>query len=146
MFRIILEIVEFIAVVTLWLCYRKEHKALINYKESGIKPAMNKIKEIEAPVLDMEKKLYSLNKFRTYLAQFLEEFYGKKYKTITQAKKHDMRLKLLPLISILHEGQLQIVTTDATQEEKIEKLKISFNGLTEETLDTVINDVLDIIL
>lgn len=147
MFKTILNIVEFICVVVLWIEYRKLYKKYTYYKDKSMEPVIHKLKTEEAPVLDTEKRLYAKERFKGIISTFLEEFYGKTYKTITNKRKRDMRLNLIPLLPILQNSNIEIKLTDLTIEEKLEKLKADFNAYTEESDSiNIINDILDIIL
>lgn len=144
-FSVILEIVEFIAVVILYLCYRNEHKIVENYR--GLLSALSKLKVSEKPVLDEEKIKYAKDRFRAILSTFLEEFYSKKNKSITQSKKHDLRCEIVPLLPVLLEVIPEVQLTDSSVEEKVEKLKMDFNAHTEESdMSILVCDILDIIL
>lgn len=144
-FSVILEIVEFIAVVILYLCYRNEHKIVENYR--GLLSALSKLKVSEKPVLDEEKIRYAKERFKTILSTFLEEFYSKKSKSITQNKKHNLRCDIVPLLPVLLEVIPDVQLTDASVEEKVEKLKMDFNAYTEESdMSILVCDILDIIL
>lgn len=147
MFKTILNIIEFICVVVLWIEYRKLYKKYTYYKDKSMEPVIHKLKTEEAPVLDTEKRLYAKERFKGIISTFLEEFYGKTYKTITNKRKRDMRLNLIPLLPILQNSNIEVKLTDLTIEEKLEKLKADFNAYTEESdsID-IINDILDIIL
>lgn len=147
MFNTILNIIEFICVVVLWIEYRKLYKKYTYYKDKSMEPVIHKLKTEEAPVLDTEKRLYAKERFKGIISTFLEEFYGKTYKTITNKRKRDMRLNLIPLLPILQNSNIEIKLTDLTIEEKLEKLKADFNAYTEESDSiNIINDILDIIL
>ena len=98
MFKTILNIIEFICVVVLWIEYRKLYKKYTYYKDKSMEPVIHKLKTEEAPVLDTEKRLYAKERFKGIISTFLEEFYGKTYKTITNKRKRDMRLNLIPLL------------------------------------------------
>ena len=100
MFKTILNIIEFICVVVLWIEYRKLYKKYTYYKDKSMEPVIHKLKTEEAPVLDTEKRLYAKERFKGIISTFLEEFYGKTYKTITNKRKRDMRLNLIPLLPI----------------------------------------------
>ena len=141
----IIEIVEFIAVVVLFLCYRNEHKIVENYKD--LLSALSKLKVSEQPILDEEKVKYAKDRFKTILSTLIEEFYSKRYKTITQAKKHDLRCEIVPLLPVLLTVMPEIQLTDSSIEEKVEKLKIDFNAYTEESdMSILVCDILNIIL
>ena len=141
----ILEIVEFVAVVILFLCYRNEHKIVENYR--GLLSALSKLKVSEKPVLDEEKIKYTKERFKAILSTFLEEFYSKKTKSITQKKKHDLRCEIVPLLPVLLEVIPEVQLTEASVEEKVEKLKIDFNAYTEDSdMSELVCDILDIIL
>lgn len=147
MFKTILNIIEPICVVVLWIEYRKLYKRYTYYKNKSMEPVIHKLKTEEAPVLDTEKRLYAKERFKGIISTFLEEFYGKTYKTITNKRKRDMRLNLIPLLPILQNSNIEIKLTDLTIEEKLEKLKADFNAYTEESDSiNIINDILDIIL
>ena len=144
-FNVILEIVEFIAVVILYLCYRNEHKIVENYRD--LLSALGKLKTQERPILDEEKIKYAKERFKSILSTFLEEFYNKKSKSITQSKKHDLRCEIVPLLPLLLERIPEVQLTDYSVEEKVEKLKMDFNAHTEESdLSEIVSDILDIIL
>jgi len=144
-FRLVLELVEFIAVAILYLCYRNEHKIVENYR--GLLSALSKLKTEERPVLDEEKIKYAKEKFRNILSTFLEEFYSKKSKSITQSKKHDLRCEIVPLLPLLLERVPEVELTEDSVEDKVAKLKMDFNAYTEEMdMSDLVCDILDIIL
>ena len=141
----VLEVIEFIAVVILYLCYKNEHKIVENYRD--LLSALSKLKTQERPILDEEKVKYAKDRFRAILSTFLEEFYSKKSKSITQSKKHDLRCDIVPLLPLLLERIPEVELTEASVEDKVAKLKMDFNAYTEESdLSDLVCDILDIIL
>lgn len=147
MFKTILNIIELIAVIVLYIEYRKLYKKYTYYRDKSMEPVIHKLKTEEAPILDTEKKLYAKERFKSIIGAFLEEFYGKTYKTITNKRKRDMRLNLIPLLPVMQDSSVNIEITDLTIEEKLEKLKADFNAYNDESDNTdIIKDILDIIL
>ena len=140
-------IVQIIAVIVLYIEWRKEYKRAEYYRDKAMAPIIHKLKAEEAPILDVERIKYAKTRFKKILSTFLFDYYGKRYKTITNKLKHSMRLEIIPLIPIIKSDNLEIKLTEFDLESKMETLQNDFNAYTDDSsCNDLINDILDIIL